>query len=573
MKKYLIGLLVLSMIVGGVVGVNAFTDDWDAAFEAIPPDSELALYGASRIRALKRDIRERLDEEHSYGDIVTTDTGVHLEGSARIWVQDAAPTTTPGGLALDDGCMWFETDALKLYYYNLSEAAWVYIIEKGDWASLSEDNVFAGTNTFADIIADQFKFTVLEITSNETADADETFYNIDATAADVTLTLPPLTGLDGRAYFIRKSDSSDNSAIVDADGSETINGSATFTMTIPNDSIILLSNGTEWKTFGQVPPLGLAEAQLTADVADRLNRYTIFSEFGGDGGDGDYAITSNTSLSGSGVLYKEYDDLSITSGAELTVDDGVFCLIIGVKGTLTMDNGASISMDGKGAVANSTGATGGAGLDGDFGGYGLVTAYTRLIPSTWNLAGGGGGAGGGHNAAGGDGGAAGTAGTGGGASPSVNASAHATDISEIGTTTNQRILFQDNKDIKRFLLRAGMYSFGGGGGEGGCNGGNDCSDGGNGGGFLYIEANDISLTGTPDLSADGADGTVANDSGSIRSGAGGGGGGGTIIVYYKTTNAALSRTAAGGSGGAAGVTYGGAGGDGGDGSHFYNDVN
>lgn len=55
--------------------MTSFTDTWNAGYEAIPPDSENASQGAGRIRAERRDIRERLEVDHSWAG--TADDGKH----------------------------------------------------------------------------------------------------------------------------------------------------------------------------------------------------------------------------------------------------------------------------------------------------------------------------------------------------------------------------------------------------------------------------------------------------------------------------------------------------------------
>ena len=53
----------------------AFTRTWNTSYESSPIDSQSASQGATRIRELKKDIRERLEVDHSWdGD---TDDGAH----------------------------------------------------------------------------------------------------------------------------------------------------------------------------------------------------------------------------------------------------------------------------------------------------------------------------------------------------------------------------------------------------------------------------------------------------------------------------------------------------------------
>ncbi len=68
--------------------MTTFTRTWDASYEASPPDSQAASQGATRIREVKQDIRERLAVDHSMaGD---ANDGAH--NKATLLEQSADPT-------------------------------------------------------------------------------------------------------------------------------------------------------------------------------------------------------------------------------------------------------------------------------------------------------------------------------------------------------------------------------------------------------------------------------------------------------------------------------------------------
>ncbi len=69
---------------------------------------------------------------------------------------------------------------------------------------------------------------------------------VDASSAPVTVTLPPATGLNGFRFHIKKIDVTANAVTVDADGSETIDGSLTVVISGQNDSIPVNGDGTNW---------------------------------------------------------------------------------------------------------------------------------------------------------------------------------------------------------------------------------------------------------------------------------------------------------------------------------------
>jgi len=92
---------------------------WDAAFEAIPANSETVSLGDDAIRNFKLEVRERTEEEHCWATPGTgcpvTDNGFHRTGSAACFSQNAAPTTlaNPAATALAAnhvGRCWVDAD-------------------------------------------------------------------------------------------------------------------------------------------------------------------------------------------------------------------------------------------------------------------------------------------------------------------------------------------------------------------------------------------------------------------------------------------------------------------------------
>lgn len=79
-----------------------------------------------------------------------------------------------------------------------------------------------------------------------TATSDDGSIGLDASSNTVTISLPTAVGNSGRVFAFIAEDIS-FAAVVDADGSETINGSANYTFVDQYESIIVVSDGTEWK--------------------------------------------------------------------------------------------------------------------------------------------------------------------------------------------------------------------------------------------------------------------------------------------------------------------------------------
>jgi hypothetical protein len=262
-----------------------------------------------------------------------------------------------------------------------------------------------------------------------------------------------------------------------------------------------------------------------------------FKDFGGDGSDGDETISSNTTLADSGVGVKvmQYNDLTIDAGCYLQAHANDKVLVIGVKGTLTLNG--TIKMNGRGGAGGIYCIGGGAGAAGGGGGGGGPTAgFTQ----------GGGGGGGGQK--GGDG-AINDAGEGGcngaGGSPIQTywrydeggfCTGYGGNANYGGAGGNGGRFIAVLKAPMLFEIARRFFGAGGGGAEvtGGA--------GGNGGGVLWIEANNIVWGGSGVASANGDDGISLSGYG------GGGGGGGFCQVAYKTKTGSSTLQANGGAG-------------------------
>lgn len=68
----------------------------------------------------------------------------------------------------------------------------------------------------------------------------------DATAGAITMTLPPAALVPGRIYAFKRINSGANAVIVDGYAAETIDGSATHTLTPQWNALTIMSNGTAW---------------------------------------------------------------------------------------------------------------------------------------------------------------------------------------------------------------------------------------------------------------------------------------------------------------------------------------
>lgn len=87
---------------------------------------------------------------------------------------------------------------------------------------------------------------------------------IRCTAA-LTLSLLAAAGAGQGFYFLVKNESSGN-VTIDPSGAETIDGAATYVL-YPNDSVIVICNGTTWYTSFAVPVAGITTNQISTSGA------------------------------------------------------------------------------------------------------------------------------------------------------------------------------------------------------------------------------------------------------------------------------------------------------------------
>ncbi len=105
---------------------------------------------------------------------------------------------------------------------------------------------------FEDIQARSVYVRTRTITATDTATTTDAVLRADATLGAITVNLPTAASAYntnfgvGIIYSIKKIDASVNTVTVDANGAETIDGSATQVIAVQYTSITIQSNGTSW---------------------------------------------------------------------------------------------------------------------------------------------------------------------------------------------------------------------------------------------------------------------------------------------------------------------------------------
>jgi len=73
---------------------------------------------------------------------------------------------------------------------------------------------------------------------------------VDASSGGITITLPASSSHTKREYTIKKIDNSNHKVIIDANGTETIDGEQTIELSLQYQYITIVCDGTEWFIIG-----------------------------------------------------------------------------------------------------------------------------------------------------------------------------------------------------------------------------------------------------------------------------------------------------------------------------------
>lgn len=109
-----------------------------------------------------------------------------------------------------------------------------------------------GTNSAAPVwdtlTPSDIAFSSIDITANHTATLTNDEISANATSGTVTITLPA-AATRTRPYFIRRTNSAGSNVVIDANGTETINGNLTLELTTQYAAVILWPKTGGWAIY------------------------------------------------------------------------------------------------------------------------------------------------------------------------------------------------------------------------------------------------------------------------------------------------------------------------------------
>ena len=73
---------------------------------------------------------------------------------------------------------------------------------------------------------------------------------VDASSSEVEISLPDIDTSTNKCYTIKKTDSSSNSVVITPDGSDTIDGESSISLTLQYQYVTIICEGTAWFIIG-----------------------------------------------------------------------------------------------------------------------------------------------------------------------------------------------------------------------------------------------------------------------------------------------------------------------------------
>lgn len=166
------------------------------------------------------------------------------KGISRTFIQPLLPdlqAIEPGQLGQTDEEL-LEVRLKKIE--NMQRRIVEYMEAQQKTLDFAHDLLAQRINEF-DVTAGTRDIKTVTTTSHTAADDGVILVDDDTATATVTVTLPAADVSDGLVYHIKKLGTTAN-VIVDGSGSETIDGGTTATLTAQYESIMIISDGSNW---------------------------------------------------------------------------------------------------------------------------------------------------------------------------------------------------------------------------------------------------------------------------------------------------------------------------------------
>lgn len=163
-------------------------------------------------------------------------------------------TSGSGNVAIGYNAGFYETGSDKLYIENSDSSNPLiygdfytnYVKINGSFYSTGSIGIGTTSPNSKLQVTGSLSLPYVAKTANYTATLNDFTIAVTCSSANITITLPTSVGITGRIYVIKKMDNTSYSVIVDANGTQTIDGSETVSLTTQYQTIRLQSNGSNW---------------------------------------------------------------------------------------------------------------------------------------------------------------------------------------------------------------------------------------------------------------------------------------------------------------------------------------
>ena len=108
--------------------------------------------------------------------------------------------------------------------------------------------------------------TVTAVTTTYPVAAGDKLITGDATGGAFDVTLPPLSGNEGKNYIVKKIDASANAVTVEGNGSETIDGALNVVLPSRYDNIWVIAGASEWHVIAKWNDILVNQELTTPDI-------------------------------------------------------------------------------------------------------------------------------------------------------------------------------------------------------------------------------------------------------------------------------------------------------------------
>ena len=124
------------------------------------------------------------------------------------------------------------------------------------------------------------KMSVVSKTTTYTATSDDDVIFCSSSGAAFTVTLPAASGIGGKVLTLKKIDSSFNAVTIDGNGAETIDGSATTTLSTQHETLMLICDGSNWQVIERTYPMSEQAATLSGTWNTNVSYTGFWSRLG-----------------------------------------------------------------------------------------------------------------------------------------------------------------------------------------------------------------------------------------------------------------------------------------------------